>query len=109
MFSKLLLISLLFTNSYASSSDEETVTISGYIYADNYFEFYFNGELIAVDSIDFIPHNAEAVSFEAPADGKRSFAILAKDFSDDVTSLEYDDNCIGDGGLRVMFDDGTGN
>lgn len=88
--------------------DDDTEEITGWIYADNYFEFYFNGEYIKNDSIGFIPHNAEYVSFTAPKNGTRTFAILAKDFSDDVTALEYDNNCIGDGGLRAFFSDGTG-
>jgi len=85
----------------------ETETITGVIYADNWFSFWFNGQLVAEDPVDFIPHQAVHVSFEAPVCGERVFAIQAEDFSDDITALEYDDNCIGDGGLKAMFSDGT--
>ncbi len=36
-------------------------TISASMYADNWFMLYINGELVAVDSIRFIPHNVVAV------------------------------------------------
>ena len=32
-------------------------TIRANVYADNWFMLYVNGKLVAVDSIDFIPHN----------------------------------------------------
>ena len=32
-------------------------TIHGSVYADNWFAMYINGKLVAVDSIDFLPHN----------------------------------------------------
>ncbi len=32
-------------------------TIKANVYADNSFTLYINGELIAVDSIKFVPHN----------------------------------------------------
>ncbi len=34
-----------------------TDTIKANVYADNWFMLYINGELVAVDSIKFIPHN----------------------------------------------------
>ena len=36
-------------------------TIKANIYADNWFMLYINGELVAVDSIKFIPHNVISV------------------------------------------------
>ena len=36
-------------------------TIKANIYADNWFIMYVNGELVAVDSIKFIPHNVISV------------------------------------------------
>ena len=32
-------------------------TIKASIYVDNWFMMYINGKLVAVDPIDFIPHN----------------------------------------------------
>ena len=70
---------------FAGCSSDETETITGIIYADNWFRFWFNGELIMEDPVEFIPHNAVEVSFEAPVCGKRTFAIQAQDYSDDIT------------------------
>lgn len=36
-----------------------------YIFADNYFELYVNGKLLAVDPIPFTPFNASVVRFKA--------------------------------------------
>ena len=38
-----------------------TDTIKANMYADNWFMLYVNGELVAVDSIKFIPHNVVSV------------------------------------------------
>lgn len=84
-----------------------TAHINGTIYADNYFEFYFNGNFIKRDRQFFIPHNAVNVSFEAPTSGTHTFAILAMDYSNDSTGLEYSNRCIGDGGLRAIFSNGV--
>ena len=49
--------------------------ITGWIYADNWFELYFNGVKVATDPLYFYPHNAVYVDFTAPDDGLYSFAI----------------------------------
>ena len=36
-------------------------TIPVNVYADNWFKLYINGKLVAVDSIDFMPHNVISV------------------------------------------------
>ncbi|MEY2713057.1 MAG: hypothetical protein RL005_1279, partial [Planctomycetota bacterium] len=36
-------------------------TIKGAMYADNWFMLYVNGKQVAVDSIDFLPHNVVAI------------------------------------------------
>ncbi|CAE7244829.1 unnamed protein product, partial [Symbiodinium sp. CCMP2456] len=56
--------------------------ITGYIYCDNYFEFYFNGQLIAKDPLDFTPHNAVKVSFQydETANMSKTYAILCLGF-----------------------------
>jgi len=38
-----------------------TDTVRANVYADNNFQLYINGELTAVDSISFIPHNVVSV------------------------------------------------
>ena len=38
-----------------------TEEFTAYIFADNYFELYINGQLIAVDPVPFTPFNANVV------------------------------------------------
>ena len=79
-------------------------TIKGAMYADNWFAMYINGRLVAVDSIDFLPHNVVAVDLlpEYPM----TIAVLAKDNADPKTGCEYG-RSIGDGGFILKFADGT--
>ena len=99
---KLFLLQLL-----ASCFAQEMETITGTIYCDNDFSFYVNGELIAEDPIPIIRHNAVNVSFSIPSGKDVVFAIEGRDWADDVSGLEYDNRCIGDGGLRAMFSNGV--
>ncbi len=80
-------------------------TVKANIYADNWFEMYINGKLIAVDSIEFIPHNI--ISVDILPRYPMTIAVLAKDFADAQTGLEYNNTRIGDGGLILKFGDGT--
>lgn len=79
-------------------------TVRGRIYADNWFAMYINGRLVAVDPIDFLPHNV--VEFDLLPEYPMTIAILAKDNADPDTGYEYGDK-IGDGGLILAFEDGT--
>jgi phosphatidylethanolamine-binding protein (PEBP) family uncharacterized protein len=74
------------------------------VYADNWFMLYVNGRLVAVDSIQFTPHNVVSVDFlpEYPM----TLAVLAKDNADPKTGMEYGTS-IGDGGFILKFADGT--
>ena len=74
------------------------------VYADNWFLLYVIGRLVAVDSIQFTPHNVVSVDFlpEYPM----TIAVLAKDNADPKTGLEYGSS-IGDGGFILKFGDGT--
>ncbi|GEP41379.1 hypothetical protein BGE01nite_06700 [Brevifollis gellanilyticus] len=74
------------------------------LYADNWFMLYVNGRLVAVDPIQFTPHNVVSVDFlpEYPM----TIAVLAKDNADPKTGMEYGTN-IGDGGFCLKFADGT--
>ena len=74
------------------------------VYADNWFMLYVNGRLVAVDPIEFTPHNVVSVDFlpEYPM----TIAVLAKDNADPETGLEYGSS-IGDGGFCLKFADGT--
>jgi hypothetical protein len=79
-------------------------TVHGAVYADNWFAMYINGRLVAVDSIDFLPHNVVAIDLlpEYPM----TIAVLAKDNADPKTGCEYGSS-IGDGGFILKFADGT--
>ncbi|MFM7261656.1 MAG: hypothetical protein ACKO3W_13740 [bacterium] len=80
----------------------DTIRVAGY--ADNWFAMYINGKLIAVDSIDFLPHNVVAIDIlpEYPM----TIAVIAKDNADPKTGCEYG-RSIGDAGLNLKFADGT--
>ncbi len=81
-----------------------TDTIKLNVYADNWFMLYVIGRLVAVDPIEFTPHNVVSVDFlpEYPM----TIAVLAKDNADPKTGLEYGSS-IGDGGFCLKFADGT--
>ncbi|MFM7209301.1 MAG: YHYH protein, partial [Verrucomicrobiota bacterium] len=81
-----------------------TDTMKLNVYADNWFMLYVNGRLVAVDSIEFTPHNVISVDFlpEYPM----TIAVLAKDNADPKTGMEYGTS-IGDGGFCLKFSDGT--
>ncbi|WP_436717206.1 hypothetical protein U8335_09435 [Roseiconus lacunae] len=75
------------------------------VYADNWFELYINGELTAVDSIRFMPHNV--VSVDVFPKYPMTIAVMAKDNADAKTALEYNHTQIGDGGFILKMGDGT--
>lgn len=79
-------------------------TLRANVYADNWFMLYVNGKLVAVDSIDFIPHNV--VSVDLLPEYPMTIAVLAKDNADPRTGREYGTS-IGDGGFVLKFSDGT--
>ena len=79
-------------------------TIKINVYADNWFMLYINGRLIAVDPIDFIPHNV--VTVDILPEYPMTIAVMAKDNADPKTGMEYG-NHIGDGGIIIKFADGT--
>jgi hypothetical protein len=81
---------------------EDTIKVN--IYADNWFVLFINGELVAVDSIKFTPHNV--MSIDILPEYPMTIAVMAKDNADPKTGLEYGDH-IGDGGFIIKFADGT--
>lgn len=81
---------------------DDTIKVNAY--ADNWFVMFINGELVAVDSIKFTPHNV--VSVDILPEYPMTIAIMAKDNADPKTGLEYGDH-IGDGGFIIKFADGT--
>ncbi len=81
-----------------------TDTIKVNVYADNWFILFINGELVAVDSIKFTPHNV--VSVDILPEYPMTIAVMAKDNADPKTGMEYGDH-VGDGGFCIKFADGT--
>lgn len=80
-------------------------TIQANVYADNWFVLYINGELVAVDSIKFIPHNV--ISVDVLPSYPMTIAVMAKDNADPKTGMEYANTNVGDGGFCLKFSDGT--
>jgi len=80
-------------------------TIKASMYADNNFMLYVNGELVAVDSISFVPHNVITVDL-LPA-YPMTIAVMARDNADPKTGMEYANTNIGDAGFILKFGDGT--
>lgn len=71
-----------------------------HVYADNWFALYINGDLVAVDSITFTPHNV--VSVDVLPEYPMTIAVLVKDNADAKTGMEYGTN-IGDGGFILKL------
>ena len=80
-------------------------TIKANVYADNSFKLYINGELVAVDSIAFVPHNVVSVDI-LPA-YPMTIAVMGIDNADPETGMEYANTNIGDGGFILKLGDGT--
>ena len=89
--------------------DADGEVITGYIFADNYFELYVNGTLVAVDPVPYTPFNSCVVKFKA----KRpiTYAIKLVDWEENLglgTELNGGNAYHpGDGGLMASFSDGT--
>ena len=87
-------------------------TFSADVWADNWFEMRINGAQVAEDSVPITTErsfNAESFTFEA----ERPFVIglVAKDFKENDTGLEYIGTRrqqMGDGGLIVQIKDAAG-
>lgn len=79
-------------------------TIKASIYADNWFVLYINGKQVAVDPIDFLPHNV--VTLDILPEYPMTIAVMAMDNADPKSGCEYGTS-IGDGGFILKFADGT--
>lgn len=87
-------------------------TFSADVWADNWFSFYVDGTQVAEDSVPITTErsfNAETFTFEA----ERPFVIglVAKDFKENDTGLEYIGTRrqqMGDGGVILQVKDGAG-
>ncbi|MFN8672309.1 MAG: hypothetical protein U0457_09580 [Candidatus Sericytochromatia bacterium] len=89
--------------------DKDGEVITGFIFADNYFELYINGKLLAVDPVPFTPFNSSIVKFKAKK--PITYAIKLIDWEENL-GLGTEDNHgnkyhSGDGGFIAKFSDGT--
>ncbi|MEM9999731.1 MAG: PEBP family protein [Pseudomonadota bacterium] len=86
-------------------------TIEADVWADNWFAFYLNGQLVAEDSVPITTErsfNAESFRFDAPQK-PYVLAFMAKDFKENDTGLEYIGSRrqqMGDGGFIAQFQSG---
>lgn len=84
--------------------------ITAYIFGDNYYELYVNGELVAVDAVPYWPFNTGVVRFRV----KRPFTAAFK-------LVDWEENLgigselmrgvpyfLGDGGMAAIFRDAAG-
>ncbi|GGP86363.1 hypothetical protein [Shewanella ulleungensis] len=89
--------------------DKDGEVVTGYIFADNYFELFINGKLIGVDPIPFTPFNSNIVRFKV----KKPYDIAIKVVDwEENSGLGTENNRgkqyhPGDGGLIASFSDGT--
>jgi hypothetical protein len=87
--------------------DPDGVEITGYIFADNYYELYVNGRFVARDGLAMTPFNATAVRFRAKY--PMTYAVKAIDWETrHGVGMEYQSFNIGDGGFIAYFSDGNG-
>lgn len=89
--------------------DADGEIITGYLFADNYFELYVNNKLIAVDPVPYTPFNSCVVRFKV----KRPYTLAVKliDWEENL-GLGTENNqgnayYAGDGGFIASFSDGT--
>ncbi|MEM7719064.1 MAG: PEBP family protein [Pseudomonadota bacterium] len=96
----------------ATTTSASAETFSADVWADNWFEMRIDGKQVAEDSVPITTErsfNAESFTFEA----ERPFVIglVAKDFKEDDTGLEYirtNRQQMGDGGVIVQIMDSVG-
>ena len=89
--------------------DEGGDLITGFIFADNYFELYVNGTLIGVDAVPFTPFNSSVVRFKVNKPYDIAFKLIDWEENLGIGSeagrgSQYSP---GDGGLIASFSDGT--
>lgn len=88
--------------------DADGEVVTGYLFADNYFELYVNGRYVARDSLGFTPFNAAAVRFQARY--PMTFAVSLVDWEGYLgVGLESRSGAfhIGDGGFIAVFSNGV--
>jgi hypothetical protein len=87
--------------------DKDGVEITGFIFADNYYEFSVNGHVVARDSVGMTPFNSTVVRFKAKY--PMTYALKGIDWeTHHGLGMEYGPYNIGDAGFIAYFSDGNG-
>lgn len=85
-------------------------TFTAYIFGDNYFELYINGQLIAVDPVTFTPFNSNVIKFKASR--PLTVAVKMVDWEETLglgmESSRGTQFHAGDGGLVAQFQNDSG-
>ncbi|MDC7787112.1 hypothetical protein J2S22_005667 [Rhodoplanes tepidamans] len=89
--------------------DPDGEVITGYVVADNYFEFYVNGKLVGLDHTPYTPFNSAIVRFKAKKPYTMAFLLVDWDEQLGLGMELFMGNPRhpGDGGLIARFSDGT--
>ena len=94
-----------------TSTPEGSVSFNADVWADNWFAFYLGEQLVLEDSVPITTErsfNKESFTFDA--DYPLVLNIIAKDFKENGTGLEYigePNQQMGDGGLIAQFTDSS--
>ena len=87
--------------------NEDGVEITGFIFGDNYFELYVNGQFVGRDPVGMTPFNSNVVRFRAAY--PMTYAVMGVDWeTHNGVGMEYDSFNLGDGGFIAYFSDGNG-
>lgn len=87
--------------------DEGGTEITGYIFADNYYEMYVNGTFTGRDSVNFTTFNSHAVKFQAEYPITYAFLLVDWEEYNGVGMEELRGYHAGDGGFIASFSDGA--
>lgn len=102
----------------AAFSDDDIIEIdangevvTGYIFADNYFELYINGTAVGKDAIPFTQFNSHIVRFKVSAPYTIALKLVDWEENLGLGSESNQGNSFhpGDGGLVAVFQDDNGN
>jgi hypothetical protein len=90
--------------------DRDGEVVTGFIVADNYFELYVNGKLIAVDPVPYTPFNSVIVRFRVKK--PYTYAVKLVDWEEKLgLGMEWfppnQNWYTGDGGFIARFSDGV--
>lgn len=90
--------------------DRDGELVTGFVVADNYFEIYVNGKLVAVDPTPYTPFNSAIVRFRAKK--PYTYAVKLVDWEEKLgLGMEWfppnHDWWPGDGGFIARFSDGA--